>query len=230
MGIVAAAIAAAVPLANPALAAPQKRAVATNWSRLVVATPEGGFRMGNPKARVKLVEYASLTCPHCRAFALTGVTPLVAQHVRTGKVSYEFRNFVLNGVDIAVTLVARCGGARTFFPIVDGLYAAQPTWLGRVTALSEAQNRELESLPTGARLARVAQAAGILPIAAKHGVTPAAARRCLADPAALKRVGTMAEAATARGVTATPTFYVNGKAADARDWESLQPLLKAAGR
>lgn len=228
--ILAAAIVAAVSLATPAFAAPQKRAVASNWSRVVVATPEGGFRMGNPKARVKLIEYASLTCPHCRRFAQTGVAPLVANHVRTGKVSYEFRNFVLNGVDIAATLVARCGGVRSFFPIVEGLYATQTTWMDRVTALTEDQKREISALSGGAQLARVAQAAGILPIAAKSGVTAASARRCLADPAAFKRVGAMAEAATARGINATPTFVINGKVTEARDWASLQPLLEAARR
>ncbi|MEA3079375.1 MAG: hypothetical protein QOF05_783, partial [Sphingomonadales bacterium] len=39
-----------------------------DWARTVVATPEGGFRMGNPSAKVKLVEYGSLACPHCRHF------------------------------------------------------------------------------------------------------------------------------------------------------------------
>lgn len=224
----AAAIASSIPLDPVSSAAPQKRA-ATNWSRTVGATPEGGFRMGNPKAKVKLVEYASLTCPHCRNFAQTGVAPLVANHVRGGKVSYEFRNFVLNGVDIAASLVARCGGAHTFFPVADALYASQRSWMDRVTALSEEKKREISELSGGAQLSRIAQAAGILPIAAKHGVTPAAARRCLADPLALKRIGAMAEAARAQNVTSTPTFFVNGKMVEARDWESLQPLLKAAG-
>ena len=225
---VAAAIVAAAALGCPAVAAPQKRAVATNWSRVVVATPEGGFRMGNPKARVKLVEYASLTCPHCRQFALTGVAPLVANHVRTGKVSYEFRNFVLNGVDIAATLVARCGGARSFFPVTHALYAAQKTWMDRVTALTEDQKSEISALSGGAQLSRVAQAAGILPIAAKHGVTAAAARRCLNDPAALKRIGAMAEAASAAGVNHTPTFSINGAVVHAHGWSELEPMLRKA--
>ena len=55
-------------------------------------TPEGGFRMGNPAAPIKLVEYGSLACPHCRHFEETGYKPLLQTYVRTGRVSYEFRN------------------------------------------------------------------------------------------------------------------------------------------
>ena len=67
-------------------AAPAKKAPATDWSRTVVATPEGGMAMGNPRAKVTLVEYASLACPHCRQFAAEAMTPLKAGYVRSGKV------------------------------------------------------------------------------------------------------------------------------------------------
>ena len=80
-------------------------APAVNWTRTVVATPEGGFRMGNPNAKVKLVEYGSLACPHCRHFEQTGYKPLVQTYVRTGRVSYEFRNLLLNAPDLAVSLL-----------------------------------------------------------------------------------------------------------------------------
>ncbi len=56
--------------------------------------------MGNPYAKTALVEYGSLACPHCRHFEETGYKPLVQQYVRTGRVSYEFRNFLLNAPDI----------------------------------------------------------------------------------------------------------------------------------
>ena len=74
-------------------AANRRKPAPRDWSRTVAATPEGGFRMGNPNAKVKLVEYGSLACPHCRHFEETGYKPLVQQYVRTGRVSYEFRNF-----------------------------------------------------------------------------------------------------------------------------------------
>ena len=84
----------AVPVAPAAAAgkAAPKAAAARDWSRTVAVTPEGGFRMGNPAAHVKVVEYGSLACPHCRHFEETGYRPLVQKYVRTGQVSYEFRN------------------------------------------------------------------------------------------------------------------------------------------
>lgn len=223
------AAAALIPLSQ-ANAAPQKKAaVRTDWSKVVAATPEGGFRIGNPAAKVKLVEYASLTCPHCRNFAQTAVTPLLANYVRPGKVSYEFRNFVLNGVDASVSLVARCGGARSFFPIIEDLYAAQPTWVARVTGLSDAQKQEMTALSDSQRLARMAEVTGVLTVAARHGVGSAAAKRCLADPAGLTRLAKMAEAANALGVRGTPTFFINGEAHRLDDWVTLEPLLRKAG-
>ena len=76
--------------------------------------------MGNPNARVKLVEYGSLACPHCRHFEETGYKPLVQGYVRTGRVSYEFRSFLLNAPDISVSLLAHCAGPAKFFPMSRG--------------------------------------------------------------------------------------------------------------
>ena len=90
--------AAALSLASGAMAA--KAAPARDWSKTVAVTPDGGFRMGNPAAKVKLVEYGSLACPHCRHFEETGYKPLVQNYVRPGQVSYEFRNYLLNTPDI----------------------------------------------------------------------------------------------------------------------------------
>ncbi|MEO5774364.1 MAG: thioredoxin domain-containing protein [Sphingomicrobium sp.] len=226
------AAAAMLPLIG-ADAAPKKRAgkpaaVVRDWTRLVVATPEGGFRMGNPNAKVKLVEYGSLTCPHCRHFATTSAAPLAAS-VRSGKVSYEFRNMVLNGIDMAATLVARCGGTRSFFPTVSDLYGTQPVWVGRAGRMTDAEKQELNGLSDAQRLARIARIAGIVQIGARHGIAPAAASRCLSDPSALNRLGKMYEAAMARGVDSTPTFFINGEIARVDDWAAIEPLLKKAG-
>lgn len=184
--------------------------------------------MGNPGASVKLVEYGSLTCPACRHFAQTASAPLMAK-VKSGKVSFEYRNFVLNGVDVAATLVARCGGAARFFPVVDKLYATQPEWIGRVTALSAAEKDRLSALPSDQRLVGIAKAAGIQDLAAQHGLPATQANKCLADQAGFERLGKLHERGTALGVQGTPTFLVNGAKVDARDWPSLEPLLTKAG-
>jgi protein-disulfide isomerase len=197
-----------------------------DWSRTVVATPEGGFRMGNPAAKVKLVEYGSLTCSHCATFAKEGMGSLVGSYVRSGKVSYEYRNMVLNGLDVAATLVARCGGPGRFFPVADRLYATQTQWKDRVKALTDAQKQALNALPEDRRLGRLAELAGIPQIAAQHGIAPASAKSCLADRAAFDRLGKLNEAATAQGVQGTPTFFLNGANIGSHSWATLAPILR----
>jgi protein-disulfide isomerase len=222
--ILAAAALPAAAAAPAGKAAPAK----ADWTRIVVATPEGGFRMGNPAAKVKLVEYGSLTCSHCAAFAKDGMESLVGTHVRSGKVSYEYRNMVLNGLDVAATLVARCGGPNRFFPVADALYATQTQWKDRVKALTDAQKQALNALPENQRLGRLAELAGIPEIAAKHGISPAQSKSCLADRAAFDRLGTMNEAATAQGVPGTPTFFLNGANIGSHSWKTLEPVLREA--
>jgi protein-disulfide isomerase len=223
-------IAAAAATTSGSLAAPARKAAAParDWARTVVATPEGGFRMGNPNARIKLVEYGSLTCGHCANFARAGMATLVGRYVRGGKVSYEYRNYILNGLDVAASLVARCGGAARFFPVADKLYSTQAQWLGRAEALTAGQKAQLNALPENQRLGRLAEIAGITQIAAQQGIAPAQAKRCLGDEAALNGLAKMAEAAEAQGVSATPTFFFNGANIGTQNWATLEPILREA--
>ena len=201
-----------------------------DWARTVVRTPAGGFKMGSPTAKVKLVEYGSLACPHCRQFEQTGYKPLVQQYVRTGRVSYEFRNLLLNAPDLSVSLLAHCAGAANFFPMSEVVYATQPQWLDKVSAISDAEHAEIEKMTDQQRLARLADIAGFPQIAARFGVTPARARQCLADAKGLQRLLELTKAAEDGGITRTPTFLINGKVTDAATWDRLEPELKAALR
>ena len=207
-------------------AAPAASAPARDWARTVVATPEGGFRMGNPAAKVKLVEYGSLTCGHCAAFARAGMSPLIASYVRSGKVSFEYRNYILNGLDVAASLVARCGGPGRFFPVAERLYATQAQWMGKLSALTSAQKAQLNALPEAQRLGRLADTVGLTQLAAQQGIPAAQAKRCLADTAALDRLGKMAETAQAQGVQGTPTFFINGANIGIQTWATLEPILR----
>jgi protein-disulfide isomerase len=221
------ALAAFAVAAFPASAAPSRKAIAQHdWSHSFSITADGGFVMGNPKARINIVEYGSLTCPHCRHFAETAYKPLVSEYVRTGKASYEFRSFVLNGIDFAATLVARCGGPSHFFPVADELYVTQPTWIGKIT---DADTDKLNALPQDQMLFGVAKATGLISIAARHGIPSAKAEECLKSQAAADELTKMAQAANDAGVTGTPTFFVNGKQVPAYDWATLEPFLKDAG-
>ncbi len=215
---------AAVADAQTRKAAPAAR----HWTRTVVMTPEGGFRMGNPNAAVKLVEYGSLTCPTCARFSNSAKAPLAA-HVRSGKVSFEFRNFVLNGVDATASLIARCAGPAGFFRVTESFYATQPQWTAKVTGLSRAQQDAINAVPEAQRLGKVADVAGLTQLGANAGVPPQRAKACLADRAALDRLAQMHDAASTLGVNGTPTFLINGKIVHAHDWAELQPLIRKAG-
>jgi len=231
----AAALVGAALLVPQAGAAPvaKRTAAPFNWSKRVAATPEGGFVMGNPAAKVKLVEYGSLTCGHCAAFsaaafdAKTG-SPLLAE-VRSGKVSYEFRSFVLNGMDVAATLVARCAGPVGFFRYADRAFATQAQWMGRISGVPEAQKEQMKALPPGEMLVRMAEIGGLVQLGAQSGVPAARAKACLADAAALDRLGKMYEAADKLGVAGTPTFFINGRNVGTQTWATLHPMLRQAG-
>jgi len=204
----------------------RKAAPSRDWTRTVVATPDGGFRMGNPQAKIAIIEYGSLTCPHCRHFAETAMKPLLSQYVRTGKATYEYRSLVLNGIDIAATLVARCGGPNHFFPVAEELYATQPTWVSKVTG---EESDKLNALPPEEQMLGVAKVTGLIPIAAKHGIPSAKTEVCLKDAAAADLLERAAQAAGDKGVQGTPTFFVNGNQVVAGDWVTLEPFLKEAG-
>src|SRR3954449_9357377 len=226
----AAAVAVAVALClAPAAALNAKEAPSRDWSRIVAATPEGGFKMGNPNAKVALVEYGSLACPHCRHFEETGYKPLVQQYVRTGRVSYEFRNFLLNAPDISVSLLAHCAGPAKFFPMSELVYATQPQWIDRIVKMTDAQKSEVEGMSDAQRVVRLGEIAGFPQIAARFGVTPVRARQCLSDPKGLERLLNMTKAAEDSGINHTPTILINGKVTDAATWEQLEPQLKKAG-
>src|SRR3982751_2155167 len=131
-----------------------------DWTKVVTPTPAGGFMMGNPVAKVHLIEYGALTCPHCQRFDESGVTPLVDNYVKTGKITYEFRNYLLNALDLAPALIARCNGAAGFFPLTRALYKDQAVWIGKVQAAPKDQLANLQNLPSNQIAPTVAKLAG----------------------------------------------------------------------
>jgi protein-disulfide isomerase len=213
----------------PAATSAAKPASVRDWSRTIVATPQGGFRMGNPAARVKLVEYGSLACPHCRLFEQTGYKPLVQGYVRTARVSYEFRNFLLNAPDVSASLLAHCAGPAKFFPMSEVVYATQPQWFDKINGISGGQKAEIDKMSDVQRVVRFGELAGFPQIAARFGVTPARARQCLADPKGIERLLSLTKSAQDAGIHRTPTFLINGKQMDATTWDALEPELKKAG-
>ena len=230
-GVLFALAAAAATLTAPVALAPAMAAAQAqrDWTRTIVATPEGGFRMGNPAATLKVVEFVSLTCPHCRNFSIGGQQQLIENYVRGGRVSYELRSHVLNPVDEVAAVLNRCAAPAAYFALNDAILSEQPTWFGRLETLTRAEYEAIDSLPDARRLPRIAALTGLDAIAARHGVTASRARQCLTSPARLARVRSVRDAANREGVQGTPTFTINGRIArDAYDWATLEPLLGAA--
>jgi protein-disulfide isomerase len=214
--------------AGPAVAAPAGQ----NWVDVVAATPEGGFRMGNPDARVKLVEFASLTCPHCREFHEAAASTLKSKYVASGNVSYEYRNFVLNGPDYAATVLARCQGPAAFFGLLDSFYADQMGWTEPFGRIGKADQEALSKLPEDQAIARMAELGGLADYVKLRGIPRAKFDQCLADPAQLKAVNDLRnQAVNELKLTGTPSFIINGTVQEGVfSWADLETKLQAALR
>lgn len=214
-------------------AAPAKKAApaaARDWTRTVIITPEGGYRMGNPAARVKLIEYGSLTCSHCARFAEEGVPELLAKYVRPGRVSFEFRNYVRDPADLAGALLSRCAPTPAYFTLTERYFRTQKQWAGRLQGLSQAQQDQLTALSPPQRVPRFAALAGLDTIAAQSGVPAARARACLSDANAMTKLAQMRQVANdVHKLDGTPMFLVNGKKVEAGSWSELEPLLGPPG-
>ena len=229
--ILLAAMAGALLVAAPVQARPLEQAPAAvpDWSTTVEATPAGGFRMGNPNAPVKLVEFVSLTCPHCASFAEEGV-PQLMDEVRAGRISLEYRNFVLDELDMAAALISRCAAPEDYFALNHAILVSQREWVGRIETLSDAQMDELRAMETVRLVPALIPLTGLDALAADHGVDAEEARACLADNLGFLRILAMRDSAEADlGVNATPSFLINGRLQrNVHDWAALEPLLRAA--
>ncbi len=202
----------------------------TAWVDKVEKTAEGGFRMGNPDAAIKLIEYGSRTCGHCAAFATTGMEGLKG-YVATGKVSFEFRDFLLNPIDLGAALLGQCGGPGPFFAIMDQMYESQATLLKNGPAQDDPFTKQLEAMPPQQRVSALAERFGYLAFVQERGVPEAQARQCLADPAATAAlVKGNEDAAKQYSIPGTPTFILNGKVLEnTGTWPQVEAALKTAG-
>jgi protein-disulfide isomerase len=214
---------------SAASAAPLKQIPAPNgdWTQMVVKTPEGGFRMGNPNAPVKLVEYGSLSCPHCREFEEQAGAPLRDQYVKSGQVSYEFRTYLLFGPDLGVSALVHCQGENAAFPLIEQLYADQGNWLARAQSLPAEQQQQLQTMPPKEAASMLVSATGLDEFFRQRGMPESKIRSCLADNAVMETVAGIKRRGDGEGVNGTPTFFINGKLFEQ---EARWPLVETALR
>ena len=150
--------------------------------------PDGDVVLGSEKAPVTIIEYASMTCPHCAHFSATTFPELQKRYIDTGKVRFIFREFPLDALAAAGFMLARCAGKDKFMPIVETLFAKQADWVVR---------EPIEPLKS---------------IAKQFGFTEESFNQCLANQKVLNAIEEVRDRAVKKlGVNSTPTFFVNGK-------------------
>ncbi|MFL6736278.1 MAG: thioredoxin domain-containing protein [Sphingomonas sp.] len=201
------------------------------WTDVVNAT-SAGYMMGNPNAKVKLVEIGSLSCPHCKAFEDEGVPTLRDKYVKSGQVSWEFRPYVIHGpIDMAANLIVRCNGLKTFFPLVQALYTDQSTWMAKVEATPQDKLQQIQDLPTNQVFVTMANLLGFQDWAAARGVPQAKSNQCLSDQKMIDREVQLTSDVNTQypDFQGTPSFIVNGTLlSNTASWDKLKPQLDAA--
>jgi protein-disulfide isomerase len=146
--------------------------------------------LGNPKAKIQVIEYASMACPHCGHFNENVFPTLKSKYIDTGKVRYTLKEMITPPETVAVAgfLIARCAGPDKYFTVVDQVFHSQSRWnQGNIKPIFQE-------------------------IAAANGVDEAHFAACLQDQNAADGVARRAERAqTQDGVSSTPTLFIDGK-------------------
>lgn len=198
-----------------------------DWAEVVTQT-ETGFRMGNPEAPVRLVEYASLACPHCKEFSEAASAALRDNYIRSGQVSWEYRHFLLNAPDVAFTVLARCQPAPAFFRTIEQMYQQQSEFFA---AIDEAEGQRIGAMPPEQQAEPLARAMDLDTFFARRGMPEARFSQCLSDRRNVQAVTDMTNRAMSElQVSGTPTFFINDQKQDATvaSWATLEPRLRTA--
>ena len=155
---------------------------------LMQPNPLGEMAMGSESAPITVIEYASMTCPHCAHFSETTFPELKKRYIDTGKVRFIFREFPLDRLAFAGFLLARCVPSDKYFPMIETLFAQQRDWVVQ---------SPLQPMRA---------------IAKQAGVSQEAFDACLEDRKLIEGIEKVrSQAADKFGVNSTPTFFVNGK-------------------
>ncbi len=162
--------------------------------------------LGSADAPVTIVEYSSMTCPHCAHFHTEILPALKAKYIDTGKAKYIIREFPLDNLAAAAAMLARCVDHDRYFPFVDVLYKTQPQW---ATGESDAADR-------------------LFDVVKQAGLNRASFDKCLSDQKLLDNIMAVRKrGADTFKVSSTPTFFVNGKlltgAQSVGEFEKLMP-------
>jgi len=157
-------------------------------AEILVPPPLGDRVLGKDDAPVTVIEYASMTCPHCAHFAETTYPELKKRYIDTGKVKYIFREFPLDPLAAGASMLARCADKDQFYPLIETLFQQQRKW---------AVEKPIPHL---------------MAIAKQAGMSEQKFNACLSDQKMLDAMQAEQKRATEKfGVNSTPTLFVNGK-------------------
>ncbi len=157
-------------------------------AELAKAGPDGDVVLGSEKAPVTVIEYASMTCPHCAHFSTATFPELQKRYIDTGKVRFIFREFPFDALAAAGFMLARCAGKDKFMAVVETLFAKQSEWMVQ------------KPVPP------------LMNIAKQFGFTQESFDKCLANQQVLDGIQNVRDRAAEKlGVNSTPTFFINGK-------------------
>ena len=175
-------------------------------------TFKGDIVLGDPKAPVTVIEYASMTCPHCANFHLKELPELKKKYIDTGKVKLIFREFPLDALALRASMLARCGGEAKVHSFIDVLFGQQMNWASSKDPL--------------AALSRIAR---------MGGMSQQTFDACMADEALMKQiVQSRQDGADQFKINSTPGFIIDGKTysaeelADEKFGELIDSLLPGA--
>ena len=202
------------------------------WPAALVAQPvapdAGASVEGRADAPVRVVEYLSFTCPHC-AEQEAAVGERLSALARAGTVVVETRHALRDPIDFGVAVVARCAGPATYPDNKRGLFAAQARWLPAAAEYLKANRARLATLPPADAYLSLLTGSGVMALLHERGLTDAAARACLSDPAETRALTAQAtEAWSTRAIPGTPYTLVNGQPVDGHDWPALSAAIQAA--
>ena len=202
----------------------------TEWRDVAEATADGGTLVGNPNAPLKLIEYASLTCPTCARFSQEGSEALLSEYVNTGRVSYELRQFAIHGpLDLMLGRLTNCGPQEAVVPLSDQVWQNFDEVMAPVQANGAALEQAMQ-LPLEQRFVVAAERLGYLDFFAARGISEDQGRQCLSDTAALESAANFTQRYGSEfNIAGTPTFVLNGREVDANSWGALEPILQKAG-
>ena len=204
---------------EPSNSAPQTAAVTSTTSVDVAGNADENadldiasipdMMIGNPDAKVTVVEYASYTCPHCASFHAGTFKELKRDYIDTGKINFVFREVYFDRYGLWASMIARCAGPDKFFGMTDLMFTSQSSW-----------TRAGEPAAIVDELRKIGRLAGM------DGDTLEA---CLNDDEKAKTlVAWYQEKAGADEIESTPSFVINGKKYSNMSFAEMSGIIDAA--